>query len=130
MDEKTNTSVLEVLQSKHPDARMPAVEDLEDHDKLPDFVELDITGDTISKVAWNLSGGGGPGRVDAAGLQQWLLRFGKHSKKLREELADFCQWMANKMPPWAAYRAFMANRLLALDKIPGVHPIGVGEIWR
>jgi hypothetical protein len=61
---------------------------MEDYGELPDFVELDITAETVSKVARNLSGGGGPGGVDAAVLQQWLLQFGKNSEKLREELDD------------------------------------------
>ena len=30
-------------------------------------------------------------------------------------------------PPWAAYREVMACRLVALDKIPGVCPVGIGE---
>ena len=33
-------------------------------------------------------------------------------------------------PPWAAYRAIMANRLVALDKEPGTRPVGIGKIYR
>ena len=39
-------------------------------------------------------------------------------------------WMANSSPPWAAYRALMACRLVALDKRPGVRPVGIGETLR
>ena len=39
-------------------------------------------------------------------------------------------WLANGIPPWMAYRAFMSGRLIALDKQPGLHPVGVGETWR
>ena len=42
-------------------------------------------------------------------------------------LAD---WMANSPPPWAAYCALMACRLVALDKRPGVRPVGIGETLR
>ena len=35
--------------------------------------------------------------------------------------------MANSSPPWAAYCALMAYRLLALDKRPGVGPLGIVE---
>ena len=39
-------------------------------------------------------------------------------------------WMANSSPPWAAYRALMACHLVALDKRPGVRPVGIGETLR
>ena len=35
--------------------------------------------------------------------------------------------MGNSPPPWAAYRAPMAYRLVALDKRPGVSLVGIGE---
>ena len=39
-------------------------------------------------------------------------------------------WLANGIPPWAAYRSFVSGRLMALDKQPFVRPVGVGEMWR
>ena len=32
--------------------------------------------------------------------------------------------------PRAAYHALMSGRLIALEKQPGVRPVGVGETWR
>jgi hypothetical protein len=131
IDEKSGDTVQSVLESKHPDARIPGVDALTDYPFLPDFVDLDITEDTIEVTACRLSGGAGLGGTDAHALQQWLLRFGKSSRLLRQAAADLVDWLANSFPPWAAYRALMPGRLLVtLDKCPGVRPIGVGEIWR
>jgi hypothetical protein len=38
-------------------------------------------------------------------------------------------WLANYSPPWAAFRALKAGRLVALDKCPGIRPLGIGESW-
>ncbi len=40
------------------------------------------------------------------------------------------EWLSNESPPWAAYRALMSQRLVALDKQPGVRPVAIGEIWQ
>jgi hypothetical protein len=63
-------------------------------------------------------------------MQNWLLRFGKESLALREEIAEWASWLANDSPPWATYWAVMACRLIALDKSPGVRPVGMGELLR
>jgi hypothetical protein len=52
------------------------------------------------------------------------------SWKLCSALANFTDWLANDFPDWPAYRAIMAGRLVALDKCPGIRPLGVGETWR
>ena len=35
--------------------------------------------------------------------------------------------MDTSSPPWSAYHALMAFRLVALDKRPGVRPVGIGD---
>ena len=63
-------------------------------------------------------------------LRNWLLRFGCASEEFRVVVASLDDWMTNSSPPWAAYRALMACRLVALDKRPGVRPVGIGETLR
>ena len=58
------------------------------------------------------------------------MRFGLASRLLRATVAEFARWMTNEYPPWAAYRGLMAGRLIALDKMLGIRPIGIGETWR
>ena len=58
------------------------------------------------------------------------MKFGGNSKRLFTSVEIFIDWIANEIPPWAAYHAFMYDRLIALDKQPGVHLVGVGETKR
>ena len=66
----------------------------------------------------------GPRDVDASQLQLWLKQYGRFSKFLCKEMALFVEWLSNKLPPSAEIRAFMARRLQALDKLPGIRPLG------
>jgi hypothetical protein len=59
IDENTKNMVQSVLESKHPDARTPGVNAMTDYLFLPDFMDLDITEDSIEVTAWRLSGGAG-----------------------------------------------------------------------
>eukprot|EP00957_Ditylum_brightwellii_P044754 3394045-Ditylum_brightwellii.AAC.1 len=97
---KTGLPVATVLQSKHPEPVVPELQALKEFPNVHAFVNVDVTGGVIEKVARHLSGAAGPGGVD---------------------------WIANSFPPWAAIRAYVAGHLIGLDKCPGVRPVGVGE---
>jgi hypothetical protein len=48
---KTGEQVIDVLQSKHPDAQIPEASELEDSEIEPNFVDLDITKEVVKNVA-------------------------------------------------------------------------------
>ena len=82
-------------------------------------------------MASHLSGGAGLTGFDSAALKGILLAHGQASQRLRVVFARFIGWLANGFPPWAAYRALLACRELALGKKPiGIRPIGIGDIFR
>ena len=45
-------------------------------------------------------------------------------------VGDFTEWLINGRPLWAAYRSMMSGQLIALDKQPGIRPVGARETWR
>ena len=81
-------------------------------------------------VASKLSGIAGALGAEAMEQLNWLLRFRCASKEFRVVVARRDDWMANSSPPWAAYCALMACRIVVLDKRPGVCPVGIGETLR
>ena len=94
------------------------------------MVPVFITDDVVTAVAGRLSVGAGPGGTDSVSLQHWLLRFGETSGELRLIVVEFREWLCDVRPPWAAYRAMISRLLIALDKCPGIRPVGIGETWR
>ena len=122
------TPVIDVLHKKHPDPRIPPKSALLVSEQLPMLEDVEITGAHILKVARTIQGGAGPGGSDA--WQDTLLRYGAQSERLRESVASLSRRISNSIVPWYDLRALMASRMIALDKCPGVRPIGIGETLR
>ena len=81
---KTGERVMEVLCTKHPDARPPLAACLDAYpNNPPEMFPVNITDDVVSAVAGRLLGGAGTGGADLVCLQHWLLRFRAASGELR-----------------------------------------------
>ena len=65
---------------------------------------------------------------DPAQWQNLLLKQGRASENLREAMAALTRRLANNIVEWDDIQAMKANKLIALDKCPGVRPIGVGDV--
>ena len=114
---------MELLRAKHPEARATTVSILDSYPyRPPELVPVDITNNTMTVVVGRISGGAGPGGTDLVSLQHWLLRFGEASVEMSLIVGDLTEWLGNRRPPWAAYRALTSSRLIVLDKQLGIRP--------
>ena len=138
LDDDTMT----LLKSKHPETAEcndDAVVDQQAPEVHP-VVFDEINSDSVRLAALNTRGGAGPSGVDADGWRHILVSriFGVASDELRSELAIMIrQLCTEKVQPLtsdvslsSSIEAFLACRLIPLDKCPGLRPIGVGEVLR
>ena len=123
-------TVMDVLRQKHPEPSTPVPAALLPCDTLPQFEDVEVTGSHVLVVAHRIQGGAGPGGCDVGHWKDVLLRYGAHSSCLRDAVATLARRLLNTITPWDSIRALVANRLIALDKCPGVRPIGIGETLR
>ena len=130
VENTSGTTVLDVLHQKHPSAQPPKASSLVPCDVLPLFEVVEITGSHLLFVAHRIQGGAGPGGCDAGHWRDVLLRFGAYSSRLRDAVAALAHRLLNSIVPWEDISALVANCLIALDKCPGVRPIGIGETLR
>ena len=123
-----NKSVFEVFKEKHPEPQDNDENAFMSVDELPTLVDVDVTAAHVEKIAARLSGSGGPTGIDSSQWKSWLLRYGDCSLQLREAIAASIRKHANEIVEWDNIRGLLGRRGIALDKCPGVRPIGVGEM--
>ena len=63
-------------------------------------------------------------------MSSLLLKYGSQSAELREAFALSIIKLANQIVDWKEIRAMYAKREIALSKIKGYRPIGVGESFQ
>ena len=134
VDESTQRTVRDVLRDKHPAARelqAAALIATSDDPSLvhPVYFER-ITGASIRAAAMRTQGAAGPSGMDAVGWRRICTAFHKESADLCEAIAAFTRRLCTHFVDPQSLRAFLACRLIPLDKSPGVRPIGICEVLR
>ena len=86
-----------------------------------------IEGRTIKIAA---SGAAGPSGIDSMMMRRLCVSFGSKSEDLCNSLALVAQCLCSSYVDPDSLSAFLSCRLIALDKCPGVRPIGIGETCR
>ena len=128
------SSVLDTLRSKHPppgklDTAAFVTTDLEPPEVHPILFDC-LTGQSIRNAALRTQGSAGPSGVDASGWRRMCTGFHRHSADLCASIAAVARRLATQFVDPAPLTAYLACRLIPLDKKPGVRPIGICEVLR
>ena len=129
-------NVLDALKEKHPPAQPVSVDALLNPDAVVSAPESHpvlfegITAEVIRRAALRCGGSAGPSGLDASAWQRMCVAFKSSSVSLCEALALFSRRIYSDYVAPSGLSAFTACRLIALDKCPGVRPIGVAEVVR
>ena len=137
LDEAVNDgsgrTVRDVLEDKHPDpepVNADAIVSETPGDNFHPIVFDNITPEAIRKSALLTTGSAGPSGVTAMMWRRLCTAFGQRSNDLCSALAAIARRICTTYVDPSGLMAYTACRLVALDKCPGVRPVGVGEVVR
>ena len=126
--------VYDILKSKHPVAAPLHSEALLSDDAASTPVHPVIfdalDGPVIKAAALRTSGAAGPSGIDAHGWRRLCSSFCSASEELCSSIAILARRLCTTFIDPEMISSLMACRLIALDKRPGVRPIGIGETVR
>ena len=132
---EANDEIITKLRQLHPSPSEEFHEDSlmegplkETHDSYFDNIDEDL----IKIATMRTKGAEGPSKMDADQYKVMLVsnKFKKEGKELRMQIAKLAKLIATKLQDPHTIEAFIACRLIPLNKNPGVRPIGIGEILR
>ncbi|KAF6209915.1 hypothetical protein GE061_015669 [Apolygus lucorum] len=131
--DSSSRTVMDELKDKHPSPINPDAQCYElptGMHEMPSLQQVLVTAEHVENVARSLHGGGGPGGSSSEQWMDYLLRYGRASLRLRNAVGALASKLANEEVARDTIKALVASRLVALDKSPGVRPVGVGECLR
>ena len=124
-------SVLDILKSKHPHAQPVSPAALPHGSAVPPEVHPvvfdQITAACIRRAAIHTKGAAGPFSLDAHCWRQLCTSFKSASHDLCHALALLARQLCSTLVDPKGISPFLACRLIALDKCPGVRPVGICE---
>ena len=127
--ENDTQSVLDVLISKHPKAKQPQPESLPfdkvDPPNIHPVIFNEINASTIRRSALKTKGAAGPSGLDAYSWRRMCTSFKSASQDLCHSLALLARRLCTSNVNPDGLSPLLACRLIALDKCPGVRPIGI-----
>ena len=129
---ETENGQRRVLLEKHP-PNQPVHHDALINDDNPDvhlvlFEFLDAA--VIRSAALHTTGAAGPSGLDALAWRRLSTSFKTASSELCHSLALTAKRICTQLIDPATIAPLTASRLIALDKNPGVRPIGIGDTAR
>ena len=126
--------VLEILRDKHPEGQPLEPNCIQSqHPRTlpyhPDVFDK-ISARLVQKHAIKTHGSAGPSGLDADDWRRLLSAFGQAATNLCKLVAKFAKRLVKSIMPPDDLIAYNGCRLVALDKCPGLRPIGIGEVMR
>ena len=124
-------SVLEILQEKHPTPHNIYVTNVTvDRDHSAQFHPVIFDSITPDRVKLSAMRTAGPLGIDASSWRIFCTSFGRSSTNLCRSLANYCKIICSDYVDPKGLSAYVACKLIPLDKNPGVRPIGIVEVIR
>ena len=124
--------VVSILREKHPKSE-PIQQGSLLYGPVDDpvlTIANDITVENIKTAALHARGSAGPSGVDALNARRMICsnNFPK-SRELCDGLVRFCRRLFTECVNPAPIASFHASRAVALDKNPGIRPVGIGDFF-
>ena len=125
-------TVRDILQKKHPPGRLVPPSSILLEASLPTHSTLfeSITGQLIRTIVIRTKGAAGPSGLDAADWRRMCSSLHDASRDLCNAVAAVGRCLCTTFVDPVGLKALTSCRLIALDKQPGVRPIGIGEVAR
>ena len=131
--EKGQEKVRDILSIKHPpgqDVHTDAVIDDMAPSNIHPIIFEALDSDLIKHAALRTHGAAGPSGLDALQWRRMYTSFKSTSVQLCRSLALTARRICTETINPSTLAPLMAGRLIALNKNPGVRPIGVGDVTR